>query len=175
MRLSRESMEEVYLISLDTFMLMAVMGITIGVLFVIVNPMAKPGAWEPKIEIQFELSQTAYARVTNDQSINIVNSPITKEKIHNYQTGVYQYLDGVNKIFYYSIENNEMIELKLYYTYDSSEDVFNLKLRYYPSKGANYSYNKKPSTPSDHQRNEAIMSLISGKLKTLHSEIVRKK
>jgi len=46
---------EIYLLSLDTFMLLAVMGITIGLLFIVVNPTAKLNTPEPEKIKQVEI------------------------------------------------------------------------------------------------------------------------
>ncbi|MFQ6610992.1 MAG: hypothetical protein ACE5D7_09380 [Fidelibacterota bacterium] len=38
---------EIYILSLDTFMLLAVLGITLGILFLVVNPLLNPGVVLP--------------------------------------------------------------------------------------------------------------------------------
>tara|TARA_B100000315_G_C14375072_1_gene494803 strand:+ start:314 stop:727 length:414 start_codon:yes stop_codon:yes gene_type:complete len=65
---------EIYLLSLDTFMIMAVMGLTLGTIFFIVNPNLVPGGILTGEVIKGSISKAQYERcLSTGENINGLN------------------------------------------------------------------------------------------------------
>ena len=149
MRAAQESKEEIYLISLDTFMLMAVMGITIGVLFVIVNPMVKPIRDIIEKPLVLEISKQEYERI------------LTEEKVPNSkgQSDTYRVLKP-NMLVYGHQQGSRSSELEVYFTNSKSPDIYDLSFYFVPPGDLGYEYKESPSTKTDTLHNEKIISFI---------------
>ncbi len=60
---------EIYLLSLDTFMIMAVMGLTLGTIFFIVNPKLVPSENLLTEEIKETITRSQYERCLSEHTL----------------------------------------------------------------------------------------------------------
>ena len=63
---------EIYIISLDTFMLMAALGILFGIVFMVINPLVKFQRADVVHAVRTEISRVSYDKLIN--SIDFFNS-----------------------------------------------------------------------------------------------------
>lgn len=168
MRKNAESKEEIYLVSLDTFMLMAVMGITIGVLFVIVNPIAKP----PDI-ITFppagEITIHAFNRIWDDSSLDEIGEVVTDSLLEILPAGKYRSKDD-NSIKYYNKNSMGVRTFTLLYGFDNETDLYNLNYRLTISTGEYFFFIEDAEEDETKSKNEKIMNEI-GKYPVLNENL----
>ena len=86
---------QIYLLSLDTFMIMTVMGITLGIIFFILNPTLNYGLTIKVKQLEFQIGERKYNRVKNV----IFNN-------YNKDIGEEEFLD-------IKMENGNLIEITL--------------------------------------------------------------
>ena len=97
----------IYLLSLDTFMLMSVLGITVGMIFIILNPSVKLLSPPPREDINYKLPANEF----NDLSKCILE----EEKIDDN----YWEIEGKNEIVY-----NVTIEMLKQNRYSITVEVY---------------------------------------------------
>ena len=120
---------EIYLISLDTFMIVAVMGITLGLLFIVINPTA---GLNPVIGIQpiklEELQQKDYETLIKGLPKYDDQDTIDRELEKMFNDDIVRFVDitneGVIKIIQVFRQDDENNRLELGLTWDNSRDAF---------------------------------------------------
>jgi len=153
-----ESKEEIYLVSLDTFMLMAVMGITIGVLFVIVNPIAKPPDFSPPTPTG-EINVSAFERIWSDNSLREVDEVKADSILATLPLGKYRSKDD-NSIKYYQKRSRGIRTLTIYYGLDYERDIYVLNYRLTRSTGEWFFFTENAEEDQTKLQNEEIMNEI---------------
>jgi len=138
-REDKSSQQDIYLLSLDTFMIMAVMGITIGILFILFNPTLKGSASTsgrlPMLKI---INQVEYQRML--ESSNVLQMSFNGEK---------EYLDNLlsNQRVQIVIRDGGLVQ-KSYYTRNASGGIQQLALIFTPLSAGKYRTSLKYVNPS---------------------------
>ena len=101
---------DIYIISLDTFMLMAILGITLGIIFFLVNPAlsARPEMDKP-VSINSPISPIELASILSSESepVNIINSIDEKKSfVQNIRSG------KILRLYWQTVETVILMRLK---------------------------------------------------------------
>lgn len=120
---------EIYLISLDTFMIVAVMGITLGLLFIVINPTA---GFNPVIGIQpiklEELQQKDYETLIKGLPKYDDQDTIDRELEKMFNDDIVRFVDitneGVIKIIQVFRQDDENNRLELGLEWDDSKSTY---------------------------------------------------
>jgi len=109
---------DIYLLSLDTFMIMAVMGITLGIMFFVLNPSLALGP-PPVVTttIKYELS--------NEQFLELENEIPENNKYESGTLWLFEKTNGQNvkeslKIRHFFIADNNIVKLSIKLTQDNN-------------------------------------------------------
>jgi len=164
-REEQSSQQDVYLLSLDTFMIMAVMGITVGILFILFNPTLRGSVSHIKpVATLRTIDQTEYNEFTQDPSVRKISSYselfLTRESFPDGHQEILILSSGgyVQRGYYTKTSSGEIHQISLEFT-PIGDAKYKLSLQYIDPEENTYIY-KSDTDEESEAHNTLILNMV---------------